>query len=298
MPIAVAPPGISEGNRFIAQTAGGAGGGSNYDPLNRIVKIVETRNGTVASTRQFIWAGDQLCEERDASGNVTRRFYNQGEQIAGTNYFYTRDHLGSVRELTDGSGIVQAAYNYDPFGRATKTQGSLDSDMQYAGMYAHQPSGLNLAVNRQYNSGLARWMSRDPIYEPTFRVAGRQPEHANPSAMVASKRAWHLPGVKSTLAKMVMPVGKLQAKNGLNLFAYVNNNPINFRDSSGLFIGGSRPAPNPGPGKSCPAKPNEGCHPPHYNPGWDVFDCYEWCAKHCSSLADYDDCTVECDEWY
>ena len=171
VPAVAVPRGIDQGNKFLAVAAASSGGGPVYDPMRRIVKIVETRAGSVTSTKQFVWAGDQLCEERDASGNVTKRFFNQGEQIGGTNYYYTRDHLGSVREMTDGSGNTVAAYSYDPYGRATKTQGSLDSDMQYAGMYMHQPSGLNLAVNRVYtapalfpNSASGRFRHLHPPY--------------------------------------------------------------------------------------------------------------------------------------
>ncbi len=49
--------------------------------------------------------------------------------------------------------------------RVTKIQGSQNSDFQYAGYYYHAPSGLNLTLNRAYNSSLGRWISRDPIGE-------------------------------------------------------------------------------------------------------------------------------------
>lgn len=164
------PSGIDAGNAFIAVSSGiGTSGASLapvYDPMRRIVKIVETTGGTITSTKQFIWAGDQLCEERDGNGDVTRRFFNNGEQIGGTNYFYTRDHLGSVREMTDGSGNAVVTFSYDPYGRAIKLQGSGDnSSFGYAGMYLHERSGLNLAVSRAYSPALGRWISRDPISE-------------------------------------------------------------------------------------------------------------------------------------
>lgn len=37
-----------------------------------------------------------------------------------TDYFYMTDHLGSIREMTDGGGAIQARYDYDPYGRQTK----------------------------------------------------------------------------------------------------------------------------------------------------------------------------------
>jgi len=64
-------------------------------------------------------------------------------------HYYTRDHLGSVREMTDSSGTILTRYTYDPYGRTTTNHlsGSTDATFQYAGYYAHQPSGLLLTRN-------------------------------------------------------------------------------------------------------------------------------------------------------
>lgn len=188
-----APNGIEGGNEFISQALATNGNGAGispiYDPFHRIVKIVETTGGTVTSTKQFVWAGDQLCEERDAVGTVTRRFFADGEQIAGTNYYYTRDHLGSVRELTDGGGNVVAALCYDPYGRTTKLGGnSVEPSFGYAGMYLHSRSGLNLTPGRPYSATLGRFISRDPAEE----------------------------------------------EGSQNLYSYVDNDPVDFIDPTGL----------------------------------------------------------------
>lgn len=55
--------------------------------------------------------------------------------------------------------------NYDLFGRVIQLQGSKTSDLQYAGYYQHTRSSLNLTPNRDYDSGLGRWINRDPIGE-------------------------------------------------------------------------------------------------------------------------------------
>jgi RHS repeat-associated protein len=96
---------------------------------------------------------------------VTKRFFNGGEQVSGTNYYFTRDHLGSVREMTDTTGTIKTRYDYDPFGRQIKTSGTMDSDFGYAGMYSHSPSGLSLTLFRAYCADLGRWLSRDPLAE-------------------------------------------------------------------------------------------------------------------------------------
>ena len=136
-----------------------------YDGTGRRVRIVEMTNNTTLSDKRFVWAGSQLAEERTSSGAVTRRFFGQGEQIGGTNYYFTRDHLGSVREMTDATATVRARYEYDPYGRRTRVEGSIDADFGFTGHYVHSPSGLHLALFRAYDADTGRWLSRDPIAE-------------------------------------------------------------------------------------------------------------------------------------
>jgi RHS repeat-associated protein len=106
-----------------------------------------------------------MCEARDGTGGLLNQYLSFGQKISGSNYFYTKDNIGSVRELTDSSGNIQAQYSYDSFGRVTQLQGSLASDFQYAGYYFHAPSLLSLAVHRFYGSAFGRFISRDIIGE-------------------------------------------------------------------------------------------------------------------------------------
>ncbi len=129
-----------------------------YGPTGGRVKIVETVSGSVTSTKQFIGG-----EERDGSGNVTKQFFSEGQISATTNYFYSFDHLGSVRTLTDDSGVVQSDCSFDPFGRTTKLQGSQDSDFGYGSMYIHARSGLHFTRFRAYSPVLGIWLSTDPV---------------------------------------------------------------------------------------------------------------------------------------
>jgi RHS repeat-associated protein len=137
----------------------------SYDGLGRRVQLVEKSGAAVTGTKIFVWCGYELCEERNVDGAVTKRFYPQGVQIAGTSYYNTRDHLGSIRELTDDAGTVRVRYDYDPFGRRTKVNGDIDSDFGFTGQYCHVPSGLALTLYRAYDPSRGRWISRDPIEE-------------------------------------------------------------------------------------------------------------------------------------
>ena len=65
--------------------------------------------------------------------------------------------------MIDNSGVIQAQYAFDPYGRVTKISESVASDFGYAGYYLHSRSGFNLTMFREYSSGLGRWLTRDPI---------------------------------------------------------------------------------------------------------------------------------------
>ena len=137
-----------------------------YDGLGRRVQIIEETNGIAYVTNKYVWDKITLCEQRNNTGlTVTKRFFNEGEQISGTNYYFTRDHLGSIREMVTSAGTIEARYTYDPYGRQTLVSGTMLSDFGYAGMYFHQPSGFDLTLYRAYNADLGRWLSRDLVAE-------------------------------------------------------------------------------------------------------------------------------------
>jgi RHS repeat-associated protein len=113
-------------------------------------------------------------------------------------YYYTRDHLGSVRELVNSSGTILTRYSYDPYGRTTPTYTSANTStppvgatFQFTGDYFHSASGLSLTKFRAYDPNTARWLNRDPF------------ENAEKS-------------------------------QGPNLYEYVFDNPVDWIDSQGL----------------------------------------------------------------
>jgi RHS repeat-associated protein len=167
-----------------------------YDGLSRLAYIRQLTNGTEISFRRFVWRRGRICEERDESGAiVTKRYFGQGAKLeTGANagvYYYTRDHLGSVRELTDGAENVRARYSYDPFGRPTKVSGDLDADFGFAGMFWSPEASLALTHFRAYDPNLGRWLSRDPLRNA-------------------------------------------ETRQGPNLYAYVQNEPVSQTDRPGL----------------------------------------------------------------
>jgi RHS repeat-associated protein len=137
-----------------------------YDGLSR--RVAEKLNGSVI--KRWLWCNKELCEERDATGGtVTKRFFQQGQQNGTTKYYYTRDHLGSIREMVTSNGnTIKARYDYDPYGRRganSITSNPVEADFGFTGHYYHQATGLHLALYRAYDANLGRWLNRDPIGE-------------------------------------------------------------------------------------------------------------------------------------
>ena len=166
-----------------------------YDGMDRRVRIVEkTHNGiswASDSNKVFVWEGAQIVQRRDSAGaTIERNYFADGFEEGTSDYFYTRDHLGSIREVVASNGTtIEAVYDYSPWGQVTKTVGSgVESDFLYTGHLYHDESDLHLTLYRAYNSELGMWLSRDPIAE----------------------------------------------NGGINLYAYVGNDPINWFDPLGL----------------------------------------------------------------
>jgi RHS repeat-associated protein len=151
-------------NRLTAvNEPGGLRSEFKYDGQGRRVCITEKNGGTVTGVKNLIWNGMTIAEARDQTNTLTKRYFPEGVQVGGSNYYYTRDHLGSIRELTDTNGVLKAEYQYDPYGVGTQTSGTLSADFGYTGFYYHQPSALDLAPYREYRPGMARWISRDTL---------------------------------------------------------------------------------------------------------------------------------------
>ncbi|MFZ1217893.1 MAG: RHS repeat-associated core domain-containing protein, partial [Chthoniobacterales bacterium] len=168
----------------------------SYDGLNRVAKIVEKTGGTINSTRKFVWNGQEKCEFRDANDAVTLRVYSQGQHNGATPYFFTRDHLGSVREMFTGGGTVVARYEYDPYGRSTPIVSTTPTDFNFTGLYRHAKSNLDLATYRAYDPELGRWLNRDPIAESgghnLFSYTANNPTNAADTSGLRPGDFWDL----------------------------------------------------------------------------------------------------------
>ena len=151
-------------NRLVAVNVGTHRSEFTYDGLDRRVHIVEKESGATVRDAQLFWAVAEIIEERLSGGEVNR-FFSDGEQHNGAARYLTRDHLGSIREVTDAAGTVVTRNDYDPYGQLTRIAGTEDSRFGYTGHLAHAPSGLALALYRVYDPALGRWLGEDPAGE-------------------------------------------------------------------------------------------------------------------------------------
>jgi RHS repeat-associated protein len=154
-------------NRLIQITYPGSGNNSQFtfDYAGKNTKIVENSGGSPTSTRQFIWCGISRCESRDNSSTLISSFFSAGQVDSSVKRYYTKDHVGSIRELADNTGSLLTQYQYDLFGNQFKISGSVNSDFQFANYFYHSQSGLYLTYTRAYKSSLGRFINRDLIEE-------------------------------------------------------------------------------------------------------------------------------------
>ncbi|MBP6350409.1 MAG: LysM peptidoglycan-binding domain-containing protein [Candidatus Obscuribacter sp.] len=136
-----------------------------YEAQGSIGRVVETAANTIVDTKILVRAEGKICEERDINSVTVKKFSNYGQDTTSSKYFYSRDNLGSISELTDNSGSRVSQYSYGMFGEVFQVLPGPQADFQYAGTYFHTRSKLNLATYRVYNANIARWLSRDPVGE-------------------------------------------------------------------------------------------------------------------------------------
>jgi RHS repeat-associated protein len=189
-----------------------------YDALGRCVK----RTYTGGPTTYYVYDGEKPIVEYDSSGtSVGVNVYGKGideilERVAiGSDglwytYFPQQNHEGSVIELTDNGGHVIERYRYDAFGAPTiytPTWG-LRSSTIYDNRF--------LFTGREYAATYRSYYGTSPalnFYE--YRARAYNPQ----------------------LGRFMSEDPKVFDAGDYNLFRYCHNDPIDFADPMGLYVG-------------------------------------------------------------
>ncbi len=197
--------------------AGIPGGGSyTYDAENHLTSaagVAYTYDGdgerVEKSNGEIYWytSGGEVLDETDLSGNLTSEYiFFGGARIArrdgsGNVFYYLTDHLGSSREIVE-AGQTTACYDADfyPFGGERAYTNTCQQNYKFTGKERDPESGLDDFEARYYGSSIARFTSPDDPFV-----------------------GWQLNDPQS-----------------LNLYAYVQDNPINDVDPTGhcLIVNG------------------------------------------------------------
>jgi RHS repeat-associated protein len=154
-------------NRLVTTSTGAT---LRYDPLGRLW----TSSAPGFETIRYLYDGDALVGEYDASGNQLARYVHGadagaddplvwfgGSSVAPSNARYLRrDHQGSIVAVTDSAGVPLAFNTYDEWGiPGASNQGRF----QYTGQAWMGELGMYYYKARIYSPTLGRFLQVDPI---------------------------------------------------------------------------------------------------------------------------------------
>ncbi|MBF0532545.1 MAG: RHS repeat protein [Candidatus Omnitrophica bacterium] len=146
-----------------------------FDAFGR--RLSKTVNGT---TTYFIYNGDDIIEERNATGELLRDYVHgpgvdevltmSTTQPTAT-YYYFRDGLGSTSEILNGNGNLAESYDYASYGNTNiynsshilQSSSSISNPYMFTGREFDPETNLYHYRARAYDLTIGRFLQRDPI---------------------------------------------------------------------------------------------------------------------------------------
>jgi RHS repeat-associated protein len=155
--------------QLVSVTTNGSTVTFKYDATGR--RIQKTGAG---GTSNYLWDGDNLYAELDASGNrvVEYTYYpaldkpHSARRWSGGSsamYYYATDYPGQVVGLINGSGELVNQYRYRPFGDLDAATVAVTNSLQFGAREVDVETGLYYQRARYYDPWLQRFISEDPI---------------------------------------------------------------------------------------------------------------------------------------
>jgi RHS repeat-associated protein len=158
------------------------------------------KNPVDGSSQPYALKGNEnfdVWAELDGSNQLTMRrlFGDEVDQLAarisagGTAAWYLTDWLGSVKNLTNGSGTLIGTLVYDGYGNVTTdTSGANGDQYQWTGRERDAETGLQYNRARYYDPITGRWLNEDPwrfrAGNNLYRYVTNDPSnHSDPSGL-------------------------------------------------------------------------------------------------------------------
>jgi len=136
-----------------------------YDPFGR--RIQKSVNGTITN---YIYDGPNTIAEYDGNGNVRNVYLHNlavddslALQQGGQIYFYHKDGLGSITQMTDVSANTTGTYRYNSFGEIISQTGNLNQPFAFTATEFDPESGLYYYRARYYDPRAGRFLTKDPV---------------------------------------------------------------------------------------------------------------------------------------
>ena len=161
-------------NQLVSTTTGTVTTNFGYDGDGRRISSATTGGPDLRFTWDAVTnsAVAELALERDASGNLVRRYVNGSNGALnvshpGGAYWLHRDPLGTVTDVTDASGAAQWRYEYEPYGATRSTVNipgtAPENRLRFNGQYFDSETGDYYLRARQYDPTAGRFHSLDPV---------------------------------------------------------------------------------------------------------------------------------------
>lgn len=185
-----------------------------YDYAGRRVRKILYSGGSPSSMVKYCYDGDQVIQEFNGADEILRTyFYGAGvdEPVAmcakGNGWYsYHYDGLGSVVAVSDEGGDIVERYSYDVFGKVT----------------IHTDAGAD-----------GQWMTSDDTISSSSSIGN--PYFFTGRCLDDETGLYYYRAryYKPELGRFLQP-DPIGFGDGLNLYTYVGNNPLNWIDPWGL----------------------------------------------------------------
>lgn len=153
----------------------GKGRTLTYDGKDRPISVItggvttqyfygpdDKRLKKISGGRTTLYLGDN--EEILPEGTVIKHLDGSVRRVGRTTNWIHRDHMSSVRMLTNSSGTIAAISRYQPYGKRTDVQQSADTPRESKGWIGERDdpeTGLTYLNARYYDVDLARFIQSD-----------------------------------------------------------------------------------------------------------------------------------------